>query len=822
MGKINEAEKDGICEFLGGICSRGESATFSTGKNGYEMPLRREAEFPTLSRLMADWTERFLDREHPARVHLIGVAGSGMSGLAGLLLQMGHEVSGSDRVTSGEVERLKGLGLKFSSPHTAEAVEGVDAVVFSSAIRECNPARAAAMEAGIPCLRRAECLAAILGGKDGVVVSGTHGKTTTSAMCAHVLRKAGEDPSHYVGAEIPVLGTNAHWEEEGELMVAEGDESDGTLRLYHPKYAIVLNVEAEHLDFYSGIEEIDAVFKILLGQTSGSVIYCGDDEGARRVCGGREKSISYGFGDGNDFEARDILEGRGTTAFTVLRGGEELGRVELGIPGRHNVLNALAAIVLACEVGASFDLVARALSTFAGAKRRFETKWRSHFLRVIDDYGHHPTEIEATLQTARSLGNKRLVVVFQPHRYSRTQRLADEFGKALQLADLVYVLPVYAASEDPIEGVSGATIVEAMEQNGSTEGWSLDDFETAHHVVGNALKEGDLLLTLGAGNVHEIGRKVIRDVAYLEELRRDAGEENLKAKLYEPMKRHTTMLVGGPAQFWVEPETFEGFVNTVDYFKEEGFPVRVVGRGSNLLVRDGGIRGAVIHPSNKGEFGALKVVGEGLIEAGAGVRFKKLASFAQKEGIGGFEWMEGIPGNVGGGLRMNAGAMGIETFDQVMEVEFLDEDGERRVRKREEIEAFYRSVPEFRRNYALRVVLKGDPNASGEHIQGQMDLSRHKRKTTQPRGASAGCIFKNPQEAGIGAGQLVDELKLKGESVGKAYVSQEHGNFIVNGGKGSASEVLALIGEIQAKAKEERGIELDTEVQILGEDEETF
>ena len=774
---------------------------------------------------MVDWTERFLDRGNPARVHLVGVAGSGMSGLAGLLLEMGHRVSGSDRVTSGEVERLKGMGLKFSSPHTAEAVEGVDAVVYSSAIRPENPARAAAEAAGTPCLLRAECLAGILGAKEGVVVSGTHGKTTTSAMCAHVLRKAGENPSHYVGAEIPVLGSNAHWEEEGNLMVAEGDESDGTLRLYQPKYSIVLNIEAEHLDFYNGIEEIDAVFATLLSRTSDTVIYCGDDLGARRVCGERENAISYGLEESCDFVARDIMEGRGTTAFTVVRndkGGEELGRVELGIPGRHNVINALAAIVLACKVGANFDLVARALSTFAGAKRRFETKWRTNDLRVIDDYGHHPTEIDATLKTALSLGHQRLVVVFQPHRYSRTQRLSAEFGAALQLADLVYVLPVYAASEDPIEGVSGATIVEAMEQQGGTEGWYLENFDSAHHVVGNALKEGDLLITLGAGNVHEVGRKIIRDQAVVEELKRDACEAGLKVKLYEPMKRHTTMLVGGPAQFWVEPQTFEGLVNSVDYFKEEGVPVRVVGRGSNLLVRDGGIRGAVIHPSNKGEFGELKVVGEGLIEAGAGVRFKKLASFAQKEGIGGFEWMEGIPGNVGGGLRMNAGAMGVETFDQVVELEFLDEDGKRRVRQRDEIEAFYRNVPELGRNYALRVVLQGDAKASSEHIQEQLDLSRQKRKTSQPRGASAGCIFKNPQEAGIGAGQLVDELGLKGKEVGKARVSQEHGNFIVNGGKGTASEVLELIGEIQATAVRERKIELDTEVQILGEDEVTF
>lgn len=772
---------------------------------------------------MVDWTERFLQRESPVRIHLIGVAGSGMSGLAGLLLQMGHRVSGSDRVTSGEVERLKGMGLEFSSPHTAEAVKEVDAVVYSSAIRPENPARAAAEAAGIPCLLRAECLAAILGAKDGVVVSGTHGKTTTSAMCAHILRKAGEKPSHYVGAEIPVLGSNAHWEEEGELMVAEGDESDGTLKLYRPKYSIVLNIEAEHLDFYkNGLIEIDAVFATLLDHTSDHVIYCGDDAGALRVCGGRERTVSYGFGSSNDFVARDVLEGRGTTAFTVLHGGETMGRVELGIPGRHNVLNALAAIALASKVGADFGQVARAMSTFAGAKRRFETKFRTKELRVIDDYGHHPTEIDATLRTALSLGRDRLVVVFQPHRYSRTERLAEDFGRALQLADVVYVLPIYAASEDPIAGISGQTIVDAIEATGDTLAFYLDNFDQAHHIVGNSLRDRDLLMTLGAGNVHEVGRKIIRDYLYVDELKREAGEPGLKVKLYEPMKRHTTMLVGGPAQFWVEPETFEGFVGAVNYFKEEGFPLRVVGRGSNLLVRDGGIRGAVIHPSNRGEFGEIRNLGEGRIEAGAGVRFKKLASFAQKVGVGGFEWMEGIPGNVGGGLRMNAGAMGVETFDQVVEVEFLDEDGERRVRTRDEIDVAYRSVPELRTNYALRAIFQGVSQAPAEDIQGMLDLSRDKRKTSQPRGASAGCIFKNPQAAGIGAGQLVDELGLKGEFVGKAVVSQEHGNFITNIGKGSASDILTLIEKIQDCACKERNIELETEVQILGEDEPEF
>jgi len=761
-------------------------------------------------------SRKLMNRAEPVRVHLLGVAGSGMSGLALLLMEMGHRVSGSDRVTSGETERLQGLGLRFSSPHSAEAVAEVDVVVYSSAIKADNVARAAAEERGIPTMRRAECLAAILQTKKAVVISGTHGKTTTSAMCAHVLRKGGKPASHYVGAEIPVLGANARWEEASEYMVAEGDESDGTLALYRPSHSIVLNIEAEHLDFYAGLEEIKVVFQTLLDQTSERVIYCGEDVTARELCGRRERAISYGWSEA-DFVASKVTEGRGVVSFDVVKRGVMLGRVELGIPGRHNVLNALAAIALADDLGVDFNLVARSLASFAGAKRRFETGYLSSRFRIIDDYGHHPTEIAATLQTARSLKPERIVVLFQPHRFSRTQRLAEEFGEALQAADLVYVTDVYPASEAPIEGVSGETIVEAMKRHGETECHSVPSLVSAHHVVGNALEVGDLIITLGAGNVHEAGKKLARDLRVLEELRLELGGEDVETTLYEPMRRHTTMLVGGPAQYWVEPHSFTAFAKAVGFFKERGIPLRVVGRGSNLLVRDGGVRGAVIHPA-KGEFGEVRVEGD-RITAGAGVRFKKVASVAQAAGIGGFEWMEGIPGNVGGGLRMNAGAMGTETFDQVVSVTFLDEDGEVRTRAREEIEAQYRNVPELRRNYALEAVFRGT-KAGAEEIEGRMEESKAKRRSSQPIAASAGCIFKNPE--GIGAGQLVDELGLKGSGVGKAEVSAEHGNFIVNRGKATAGEVQGLIEEIQKKALEERGVTLETEVQIIGEDEVGF
>ena len=760
-------------------------------------------------------SSRLTNREEPLKIHLIGVAGSGMSGLALLLLGMGHHVSGSDRVTSGETQRLQGKGLQFSCPHHADDVHGVDVVVYSSAIRPSNPARQEADKQGLPSIRRAECLAAILHTRQGVVISGTHGKTTTSALSAHVLRRGGMMPCHYVGAEIPVLGTNAHWQEDCQLMVAEGDESDGTLALYQPEHCVILNIEEEHLDYYRDIDHIKEVFTKLLDQTRGNKIYYAGCPIASELCTDRENSISYGWKNA-DFQASDIFETGGTVAFNVSKYGQDLGRVELGIPGRHNVLNALAAIVVADAAGVNFQLVARGLGTFAGARRRFENKHLSDRLRIIDDYGHHPTEVAATLQTARSLKPERLIVVFQPHRYSRTEKLADDFGKALQAADRVFVTDIYAASESPIEGVSAQTIVDAVKANGDTRAEVVGSIPQAHYTVGNSLDKGDLLITLGAGNVHEIGSKIARDMTLLEEILR-ATDEDMKAKLYEPMRRHTTMLCGGPAQFWIEPSSFEAFAKLTSYCKNRGIPQRVVGRGSNLLVRDGGIRGAVIHPSG----GALSDVSvdDDKITAGAGARFKKIASVAATHNLTGMEWMEGIPGNVGGGLRMNAGAMGLETFDQVTSLTILNEEGEIKTLERDEVTAHYRNVPLLHRNFALQATFQAQ-HSDSETIKAKMDESRQKRRTSQPIAASAGCVFKNPEE--VPAGKLVDELGLKESSHGKAQVSAEHGNFIVNRGKSPASDVLGLIEQIRKKAKDERGITMETEVQIIGEDEYTF
>lgn len=763
------------------------------------------------------------ESRHPMRIDLIGVAGSGMSGLALLLLSLGHRVSGSDKATTLETERLQKLGLQFFHGHTEREVEDCDMVIYSSAIKPGNVAYEAAYKQGIPLVRRAEALAAVMANKKGVVVGGTHGKTTTSALTAHVLRQGGLKPSHYVGAEIPILGSNAHWDAEGELFVAEGDESDGTLVNFHPQHAIILNIEPEHLDFYEGIEAIKAVFRQLLAQTPGHWVYCAEDPVAREVCGGTEQGVSYGWSRGCEFSANILAMKPDHSDFEVYHRDRLLGVATLGIPGRHNVSNALAAIALATRLGVGFEAIQHALKTFRGARRRFEIRHSGPSFTVVDDYGHHPSEIAATLATARGLNPTRIVCVFQPHRFSRTQLLKREFGASFDDVDELFVTEVYAASEKPLPGVSGNTIVEEVRRHDEERGVvrqasSLQYTPTllgARDKAGNALRPGDLLITLGAGNVHEIGRCIARDLPVLERLWEILGANGGgAARLYEPMSRHTTFLIGGPAQFWVEPRSVAGFAEVVKHLRAASVPIRVIGRGSNLLVRDGGIRGAVIHPS-KGEFEEVRAEG-GLLFCGVGARLKKIASTARNAGIGGLEWMEGVPGNLGGAIRMNAGAMGAEMADNLASVRFIAADGSIQEKPLAEIRHQYRSIAEFEERYIVGAVLKGSP-ASVETIDAGLNASRMKRRTSQPVGASAGCIFKNPQLCG--AGKLVDDLGLKGHRVGRAVVSDVHANFIVNEGGATAREVLDLVAEIREAAQRERGVQLDLEVKVIGEDQ---
>ena len=564
------------------------------------------------------------------------------------------------------------------------------------------------------------------------------------------------------------------------------------------------------MDFYENLAAIEAVYNQLLDQTSGSIFYCVDDPHAASICKGRVNAISYGETDSAEFRFQTVLSRSFHSQFKVYRREKWLGDFALNIPGRHNISNATGVIALATVLGVSVVKIAEAFESFRGAKRRFEVKYRSDSYMVVDDYGHHPSEIKATLETARAVCTGRVMVMFQPHRYSRTQALQHEFGSAFAKADRVFVTDVYAASEKPIPGVTGQTIVDAVTRTGHDGAQYVAVRQQIPAALGPLLEPGDLILSLGAGDIHEQGARLASDLAKLEELSAAMGPG--VARLYEPLAKHTTLRVGGPAQFWLEPETEAGFARLVRHCTANAIQLFVIGRGSNLLVRDGGISGAVVHLA-RGEFRHIEVNGN-QITAGAGVKLKELAYAARDALIGGFEWLEGIPGQIGGGLRMNAGAMGGETFRQVVSVRFIDAQGNFHTKTPAELEVHYRDVPSLASNYAVAATFEGVPGKA-EEIHALLEASMQKRRASQPKESSAGCIFKNP--AACGAGKLVDELGLKDTRVGGARVSTVHGNFIVNDGNATAADVLTLIDKIKTVAREQRGIELETEVQILGE-----
>jgi UDP-N-acetylmuramate--alanine ligase len=747
----------------------------------------------------------------PRKIHLIGVCGSGMSGLARLLVAQGHHVSGSDLVSEAHASAYVPTGVRYFEGHHASHVEGVDLVVFSSAIAAENPERRRAQEAHILSVRRAECLVVLADRKSTYVVAGSHGKTTTSSMLTHVLRQADANPSHYIGAQVPLLGANALWTEGGPFVV-EADESDGTLALFAPHASLILNIEEEHLDFYHDIEEIVLVFARLCERTTGPIVYCADDKNAMLLCSHCEQAVSYGLSELATYRALDVRLENFASRFSVLRRGQLLGEIVLEVPGAQNVANALGVVALATELGIGWNQIVSALAEFRGAARRFEVKYHSADYMVVDDYAHHPTEVKATLAAARNSGWKRVLALFQPHRYSRTKALMGEFASAFHEANEVFITEIYAASEAAMAGVTGESLAEAVRADGHAHVHYEPTLGRLRAAVNSLLQPGDLVITLGAGDIHRVALHLAQGLTWYTELSGLIQPESI-LKRDEPLHKHTTMRIGGPAQLWFEPADEDDLKIGLRFAHDRGIPVTFIGRGSNLLIRDGGILGLCVH-LGRPYFSRIEVEGE-YVTVGAGARLKQIVADARKHNLGGFEFMEGIPGNMGGALRMNAGAMQGWTMEVVENVRSIDTLGHVHEVKKADMEIHYRSVPHFQTHIAVSARLKGKPS-SKEEINEKLKTYSGKRWGSQPAAPSAGCIFKNPGP--IPAGKLIDELGLKNLSVGPARVSEVHGNFIVNDGGATAEDVLQLISLIQSRARETRQIDLHTEVIVLGEE----
>ena len=457
-------------------------------------------------------TEISLDRLDRAKpIHMIGIGGAGMSAIATVLLQMGFLIDGSDIKESPNIRRLRLLGATIGIGHRADNVRTPSLVVVSSAIRDDNPEIIETRRKGIPLAARAEMLGAIMSTRRGIAVAGTHGKTTTSSLVAQVLHGCGADPSFLIGGELNEIGGNARYG-SGEFLVAEADESDGSLLYLHPEAAILTNADVDHVDYYADGDHVARVFGEFLSNVTVFAIVCADDERARDTATGYEAVGGNVIYYGTSKECRYTFDGAVNTVtgveFDAYSDGKLLGRARCAVPGIHNAYNALASVAMGIELGFGAQDVIRALGEFRGVRRRFETVGCATGVTVIDDYAHHPAEVSAVMAAAGEIADGRIVVVFQPHRYSRTRTFAHDFAGSLSSADLVVVTDVYAAGEDPEPGVSGQLIVDSLETRGGKVLYVQNRAELARSVI-PLLEEGDTLITMGAGDVTQCAREIL-------------------------------------------------------------------------------------------------------------------------------------------------------------------------------------------------------------------------------------------------------------------------------------------------------------------------
>ena len=446
-------------------------------------------------------------------IHFIGVGGAGMSALARILLDQGYQVSGSDKIVSDVAQQLAARGAKIFEGHDAANVNGADAVVCSTAIPEDNVELVAAKAQGIRRLHRSDVNAALLNAAKGIAVAGAHGKTTTTSMIGLILEQGGVDPTIIIGGQVDYLADGNARLGRGAYLVSEADESDGSFLKLFPHIAVVTNVENDHMDYYGTMENIKKAFRRFLENTdeqTGTCVLCADNENLREISRDLSRRVVfYGVSEDAEYRATHIAPEGAGVAFDVEKGGKKLARVRLNIPGQHNVLNALGSVVVGMLCGVSPQKAAEALARFHGAKRRFETKGRAAGVWVVDDYAHHPTEIMATLKAARQTSPKRLICAFQPHRYSRTQLLQKEFGGAFADVDRLILTDVYSAGEAPIQGVSGETIVNAVaETTGQPTKYIQSRADVAPYLA-SIVRDGDLVLTMGAGDIYRTGEELL-------------------------------------------------------------------------------------------------------------------------------------------------------------------------------------------------------------------------------------------------------------------------------------------------------------------------
>lgn len=699
-------------------------------------------------------------------VFLAGIGGMGMAPLACYLAQAGWSVAGADDHLREPVAYwLRKAGVTLCRELPAEA----SCLVYSSAITAAHPWRVEATRRGLPCQRRGEMLAALARGHRLLGVAGSHGKTTCTALVIRALLEAGEPLSYVLGALFQGNETApACFAGEGSWLVAEIDESDGTIEDFCPEVTLLVNADWDHPDRYTDRLAARAAFTRLLGRTSGSVVVPQTD-----------------------------------ACLPPDHGAARLLVVDAAQGGFMQANRALA------QAAASLVAPAAQAPAEALVSRRQEVLWAQGECAVVTDYAHHPSEISALLEHYRRLwGGGHFGVVFQPHRYTRTRSLAEAFAEALSACDPLWLLPVYSAGEAPLPDGDTGAIARHLKVG-----------VTSPQALAQALREAPgqgstpaRLLFVGAGDIDAWARCWVSDLERSAQWQRDLADGGLVQR-QEPLAPLTTLRVGGAARFYAEPASVAGLARLWQSAQQEAIPVFFLGRGSNIIVSDNGYNGLVVsfrHPAWR----ACEHLGQGRWRVGPGLRLKELCAKAASQGDEGFEFLEGIPGNVGGSLRMNAGAMGGWIFDVVESVDLLHPDGRQETLTADVIESGYRCCPKLAEAVAVGAVLRSPAKAEEATIRARMEAYAQRRRASQPREPSAGCMFKNPP--GDYAGRLIDAVGLKGFGLGKARVSAVHANFVVNEGGARAADVLAVARECRHQVASATGVLLEPEPLLLG------
>lgn len=751
-------------------------------------------------------------KENKNNVYMIGIAGMGMCPLAIYLSQLGYNVSGTDDNMRLDVaDLLKAHGIKIDLEKRLP--EGCQTVIYSSAISSENDLFQEAQRRNIPLVRRGTYLAQIIKDKKLIAIVGSHGKTTTSAMLIDALTKVQFDFSFLLGALfIDPSKAPAKYTSSSEWVVAEIDESDGTIDDFSPEITLVVNFDWDHPSQYPSVQDLENTFLRLFYKTRKAVIIPKNCSYLNELVKNHSHYELFTYGENGDLKGTAYIDKEGVTKIFIggLISEQELLIPNGGLFNAHNALAAASVVHLLLK-----KLPGELFNEFLGVKRRQEYLYKSNDFNVMMDYAHHPTEIDALLTYIRSFSSYPTVVVFQPHRYTRTQLYYKDFAEVLNKADRIILLPVYAASEFPLENGVSEKILEAF--SGSKDKITL---------INNSLKEllGKLsvknneplnILFIGAGDIESLAlgyKEKLTFSDWWQSFCRTIGP-GTKVTENEPLATKTTLRLGGCARFYIEPASLADLTHLVRQAFVVKCPVFILGRGSNLIVPDEGFDGVVIRLSHS-HWKEIRDLGGGRIWAGAGVRLKELCGYACKFGLAGFEFFEGIPGSLGGSLRMNAGAMGGWLFDVIESIKCITPDGYIKEFSKKELTLGYRFCKDLENSFAIGAVLKSSQIEKQHVIRAKLDEFASKRKISQPKEPSAGCIFKNPENNFAGA--LIDSVGLKGLSIGGAQVSIIHGNFIINNGGATSKDVVQLIHTIREKVYMKCGICLEPEVLYLG------